>query len=93
MVTNDPSAMINALICAVIVLVLMFYQRNGARHRPMISMLAYFVVLVYGSIPFRYLFGLYQESHWMVVIVNLIICAIVLRARGNLARLINILQK
>ncbi|EMM5415331.1 TPA: phage holin family protein [Citrobacter farmeri] len=93
MVTSDPSAMINALICAVIVLVLMFYQRDGARHRPMISMLAYFVVLVYASIPFRYLFGLYQESHWMVVIVNLVICAVVLRARGNLARLINILQK
>ena len=93
MVTSDPSAMINALICAVIVLVLMFYQRDGARHRPMISMLAYLVVLIYASIPFRYLFGLYQESHWMVVIVNLIICAIVLRARGNLARLINILQK
>lgn len=93
MVTNDPSAMINALICAVIVLVLMFYQRDGARHRPMVSMLAYFVVLVYASIPFRYLFGLYQESHWMVVIVNLLICAAVLRARGNVASLINLLQR
>ncbi|HHW7209480.1 TPA: phage holin family protein [Escherichia coli] len=93
MVTNDPSAMINAFICAVIVLVLMFYQRDGARHRPIISMLAYLVVLIYASIPFRYLFGLYQESHWMVVIVNLVICAVVLRVRGNLARLINILQK
>ncbi|HCL5922064.1 TPA: phage holin family protein [Citrobacter amalonaticus] len=93
MVTSDPSAMINASICAVIVLVLMFYQRDGARHRPMISMLAYFGVLIYASIPFRYLFGLYHESHWMVVIVNLVICAIVLRARGNLARLISNLQK
>lgn len=92
MVTSDPSAMVNAGICAVIVLVLMFYQREGVRHRPAISLLAYFVVLVYASVPFRYLFGLYQESHWMVVIVNLLICAAVLWARGNVARLVDTLR-
>ncbi|MDX7511480.1 phage holin family protein [Citrobacter sp. S39] len=92
MVTSDPSAMANAGICAVIVLVLMFYQREGERHRPAISLLAYFVVLVYASVPFRYLFGLYQESHWMVVIVNLLICAAVLWARGNVARLVDTLR-
>ncbi|EFE9360664.1 MULTISPECIES: phage holin family protein [Enterobacteriaceae] len=92
MVTSDPSAMINAGICAVIVLVLMFYQRGGARHRPIVSLLAYFTVLVYASIPFRYLFGLYQESHWLVVIVNILICAAVLWARGNVARLIDALR-
>lgn len=84
--------MINAGICAVIVLVLMFYQRGGARHRPIVSLLAYFTVLVYASIPFRYLFGLYQESHWLVVIVNILICAAVLWARGNVARLIDALR-
>ncbi|MDM3007537.1 MULTISPECIES: phage holin family protein [unclassified Citrobacter] len=89
---NDPSAFFNALICGVIVVALMFYQRGGARHRPLISLVAYFTVLVYASVPFRYLFGLYQESHWMVVIVNLIICAAVLWARGNVARLIDTLR-
>lgn len=92
MVTSDPSAMINAVICAVIVIALMFYQRGGARHRPIVSLLAYFTVLVYASIPFRYLFGLYQESHWLVVIVNILICAAVLWARGNVARLIDALR-
>ncbi|HCJ7694155.1 TPA: phage holin family protein [Citrobacter freundii] len=89
---NDPSAFFNALICGVIVVALMFYQRGGARHRPLISLMAYFTVLVYASVPFRYLFGLYQESHWMVVIVNLIICAAVLKSRGNVARLIDTLR-
>ena len=92
MVTSDPSAMINAGICAVIVIALMFYQRGGARHRPIVSLLAYFTVLVYASIPFRSLFGLYQESHWLVVIVNILICAAVLWARGNVARLIDALR-
>ena len=89
---NDPSAFFNALICGVIVVALKFYQRGSARHRPLISLVAYFTVLVYASVPFRYLFGLYQESHWMVVIVNLIICAAVLRSRGNVARLIDTLR-
>ncbi|EKA2133018.1 phage holin family protein [Citrobacter freundii] len=93
MVASDPVAVINAVICSVIVVVLMFYQRTGSRHRPLISLLAYFVVLVYASIPFRYLFGLYQESHWMVVIVNLLICAAVLWARGNVARLVDAVHK
>ncbi|CAH6082919.1 phage holin family protein [Citrobacter koseri] len=89
---SDPSAFFNALICGVIVVALMFYQRGGARHRPLISLMAYFTVLVYASIPFRYLFGLYQESHWMVVIINILICAAVLWARGNVARLIDTLR-
>lgn len=30
MVINDPAALVNAVICAVIVCALMFYQRRGA---------------------------------------------------------------
>lgn len=92
MVTSDPSAMANAIISAVIVIALMFYQRGGARHRPLISLMAYFTVLVYASVPFRYLFGLYHESHWFVVLVNVLICAAVLWARGNVARLVDVLR-
>ena len=84
--------MVNAGICAVIVLVLMFYQRGGSRHRPLISLLAYFTVLVYASVPFRYLFGLYSESHWRVVLANLLICAAVLWAKGNVARLFEVIR-
>lgn len=92
MVISDPAALVNAAICAVIVLVLMFYRREGARHRPIISVLAYVIVLVYASVPFRYLFGLYDTSHWLVVIVNIAICAVVLRSRGNVARIIDALR-
>lgn len=92
MVTSDPSAMANAIICGVIVISLMFYQRGESRHRPLISLMAYFTVLVYASIPFRYFFGLYHESHWFVVLVNVLICAVVLWARGNVARIIDALR-
>ena len=92
MVTSDPSAMVSALICGVIVVALMFYQRGGARHRPLISLMAYFAVLVYASVPFRYLFGLYHESHGFVVLVNVLICAAVLWARETVARLVDVLR-
>ncbi|AXS44336.1 phage holin family protein [Klebsiella pneumoniae] len=89
---NDPSALANVVICAVIVLALMFYQRGGSRHRPGISVLAYLMVLVYASIPFRFLFGLYESSHWLVVLANILICGAVLWFRGNVARLVDALR-
>ncbi|EOF6195311.1 phage holin family protein, partial [Salmonella enterica] len=92
MVANDPSAVLNSVICGVIVIVLMFYRRGDATHRPLISLLAYVMVLVYASVPFRFVFGLYESSHWLVVMVNILICAAVLWARGNVARLVDALM-
>ncbi|HDS6906944.1 TPA: phage holin family protein [Klebsiella oxytoca] len=89
---NDLAALVNAVICAVIVLILMFYRRDGARHRPGISIIAYLMVLVYASIPFRFLFGLYESANWLVVLGNILICAAVLWFRGNVARLIDVLR-
>lgn len=93
MVINDPAALVNSVVCTVIVVVLMFYQRGDSRHRPAISLLAYIIVLVYATVPFRYLFGLYQQSHWLVVLVNLLICLWVMRVKGNMARLIDMLHR
>lgn len=68
---NELPALINAIVCALITLNLMFYRRACyRRHRPWISYTAYLLVLTYASIPFRYLFGLYESTHWLVVSVN-----------------------
>ncbi|WP_336667006.1 phage holin family protein [Enterobacter mori] len=88
----DPSAVLNAFICSVIVVVLMFYQRHGARHRPFISILAYITILVYAVIPWQFIFGLYRDSSWLVVVANLLICVAVMKVRGNLARLVDLLR-
>lgn len=88
----DPSAVFNVVICVVIVVVLMFYQRHGARHRPFISILAYLTVLVYAVIPLQFIFGLYRDSSWLVGGANLLICTAVMRVRGNLARLVDHLR-
>lgn len=89
---GELTAFFNALVCAIIVVVLMFYQRHGARHRPFISFLAYVTVLVYAVIPLQFIFGIYRDSSWLVVLANVLICAAVLKVRGNMARLVDHLR-
>lgn len=88
-IISNLAALVNIIICTVIALTLMLYQRSGARHRPGISFMAYLIVLGYASIPLRSIYGLYHESNWLVVLVNLLICVAVLRVRGNVARLMD----
>ena len=62
MVSSDPSALINAVLCTVIVMALMLYRRKDSRHRPFVSFLAYIYVIVYANVPFRYVFGLSKNA-------------------------------
>ncbi|QUJ02280.1 phage holin family protein [Salmonella enterica subsp. enterica] len=48
----------------------MFYRRGDATHRPLISLLAYVMVLVYMPL-LPVCFCLYESSHWLVVMVNI----------------------
>lgn len=51
--------------------------------------MAYLLVITYASIPFRYLFGLYTSTHWLVVTVNFFVFIAVFLVRGNIAHLID----
>ena len=93
MVVDDIGALFNALICSLIVITLVFYQREDARHRPAISVLAYLMVVAWASVPLRFLFGLHTSPHWPIVAGNLIFCALLLRHKGNLARIIDFLRQ
>ncbi|MCZ7836051.1 phage holin family protein [Atlantibacter subterranea] len=92
MVTNDPLVVTNVVACAAIVLRLMMFRKPGGRHNPWASWLAYLIILAYASVPFRYLFDSYLHTHWATVAINLIICAAVFRARGNVARIFHVLR-
>ena len=92
MMDADFYAQFNALICALIVIVLMFYRRGDTRHRPAISLLAYLIVLIWASVPLGFLFGLPASPHGLVIAGNAIFCALLLRHKGNLARLIDYLR-
>lgn len=92
MVTSDPMVITNVVVCSAIVLRLMFYYKEGARHQRWASWLAYLIILAYASVPFRFLFDDYAHTHWAAVIINLIFCAAVWRAKGNIALVFDVLR-
>lgn len=49
-------------------------------------------LLDHPDVPSRFMFDFYFHNHWATVMLNLIICAAVFKARGNVARLFNILR-
>ncbi|PAC68002.1 hypothetical protein CGS27_24290, partial [Enterobacter cloacae] len=52
----------------------------------------YITVLVYAAIPLQFIFGLYRDSSWLVVVANILIFAAILKVRGNMARLVDRLR-
>lgn len=92
MVTNDPMVITNVITATAIALRLMMFRKHGAHHQVWASWLAYVIVLAYASIPFRYFFDHYDHASWASVAINLIFCAAVFRARGNMALIFAVLR-
>ena len=92
MVLNDPSATINALLCAGVVLTLMFYRRGDSRHRPWISRLAWLTTVTYSAVPLAYLCGIYPHSSWATIAANIIFLSVLVAVKGNVARLVDYLR-
>ncbi|AOY00088.1 phage holin family protein [Jeongeupia sp. USM3] len=82
---------INALICAAACLRLITYRRDGARHRVLISMLAYVLIVATGTVALRTLLGLYHAPvDPSEVVINAVLCFAVFGVRGNVAELFRI---
>ena len=92
MVLNDPTATINALLCAGVVITLAFYRRGNSRHRPWVSRLAWLITVIYSSVPLAYLCGIYPNSSWLTITANGIILTALVSVRGNVARLVDALR-
>ncbi|MDR3431058.1 MAG: phage holin family protein [Rouxiella aceris] len=86
---KDPFVIANTLLCALIALRLMFFRKSGARHCWWASWLAYLLVLGYGGVVINFLFGLYVNAHPVTPLINLLVAALVIRARGNAAKLLS----
>ncbi|MEG6423854.1 phage holin family protein [Enterobacter hormaechei] len=92
MVLNDPIATINALLCAGVVITLMFYRRGDSRHRPWISRLAWLITVTYSAVPLAYLCGIYPHSSWATISANIIFLTVLVTVKGNVARLVDHLR-
>ncbi|QIN38396.1 phage holin family protein [Enterobacter ludwigii] len=92
MVLNDPTASLNALFCAGVVITLMFYRRGDSRHRPWVSRLAWLITVTYSAVPLAYLCGIYPHSTWATIAANIIFLSVLVAVKGNVARLVDHLR-
>ncbi|HEI6740054.1 phage holin family protein [Yersinia enterocolitica] len=75
----------NALVCLLIVVRLMFYQKTG-RYRFFYSVLAYLVILAAGWIVIRICYGQYSGADPAELLLNLSFCLAIWGAGGNIAK-------
>ncbi|BDI41003.1 phage holin family protein [Escherichia coli] len=92
MLGNLPQ-LLNGASCTIIVLTLFFYRRKGATYKPLISWLAWLLMLFYAFAPLRHLYGHPLPANWLVVAVNLLFCALVICARGNVSKLLSLRRR
>ncbi|ENH0675911.1 phage holin family protein [Escherichia coli] len=88
MESNLPGVL-NVVLCSVIVSGLLFYRRQGTTYKPLVSLLAWLMMVVWSFIPFCFLFGYFPQSGWPEVVVNLVFCLLVIRARGNVSKILS----
>lgn len=90
---GDITELLNVALCTVIVLTLFFYRRKDATHKPLVSWLAWLLMLVYAVAPLSYLCGLPLPDSWGVVLGNLLFCVLVVWARGNVSKILSLLRQ
>lgn len=84
MVLSDPTATLNALLCAGVVLTVMFYRRGDSRHRPWVSRLAWLITVTYSAVPLAYLCGIYPHSSWATIGANVLFLSVLVAVRATL---------
>ncbi len=77
----------NAIVCLLIALRLMFYQR-GKNHRPWVSLVAYIIILASAYIAFRIFYHQYEQVDFSEFLLNVSILIAVWRAKGNIVKAI-----
>ncbi|EGQ7459265.1 phage holin family protein [Escherichia coli] len=87
MLSNLPG-LLNVVLSTVIVLTLFFYRRGESRHKPLMSWLAWLLMLLYAFAPLCYLCGRFPPGNWLVVLINLVFCVLVIRVRGNVSKIL-----
>lgn len=86
--TNDLITITNAVICALIALRLLTFQRNGAAHRYWGGILAYALIVATASVFIRVIMGEYRNTDISEIIINIVLCVAVFNAKGNIVQLV-----
>lgn len=76
---------LDAAICGLICLRVIFYRRRGATHRPLASAIAYLVVIASGSVTLRALLGNSPAASLPDTALHLVLCLAVFATGGNVS--------
>ncbi len=94
MTGHDLLLIANSIICSGIAMRVMFFQRNGSRHRRWGGWIAYFLIVAAASIPLRtaysYLYHFPMTADLSEVVINAVMFAAVLKTRGNVVQIFKI---
>lgn len=94
MTGHDLLLIANSIICGGIALRVMFFQRNGSRHRRWGGWIAYFLIVSAASIPVRAAYSFANHSLMTAdlseVVINAVMLAAVLKTRGNVVQIFKI---
>lgn len=83
-------AIINGLVCAAVCLRLLTYQRNGSPHKPMISWLAYLLVVASGGEAIMCITGAESDVTIPQLMISMGMAVAVFAHRGNVAKCLSI---
>ncbi|WP_167851599.1 phage holin family protein [Escherichia sp. E4930] len=84
---------LNAFTCALIVLVLLAYQRSGANYCWKSSFCAWLLMVACGSVTILILTGVYRHPSIPETVINIALLVTVWGAGGNISRLVNSRKK
>jgi len=79
---------VNAIICAITTARLLTFRRGKAKHNRLMGWLAWLLTVATASVTIRVLTGEYVYTDWSEVLINLLLCMAVCRARGNVGHLL-----
>lgn len=83
--------LIALFVCSCICWRIVFYRRSGRRYRAGVSMLAYLIALGTGGYALSIaLSGPVGQTNPFVLVVLVVLCVMVFKARGNVASVIRV---
>ncbi|REE92645.1 phage holin family protein [Cupriavidus plantarum] len=82
--------LLQAVLCALIAVRLLFFRRDGAAHRPWAARLAYGLIVMAGAVAIGVLFGRYEWAMLALTGVVAVLCLAVYAVRGNVVELFRV---
>lgn len=78
---------LNSVICLLIVIRIVLFERQASQHRPLISIAAYIIAVAAGVELLQAIMGFATTPSISSLILNTLLCAALYSVRGNVAEL------